>query len=102
VHPFLTPLAVRSAHVAPERDRSEWLGVPAITWLLVIFALLVLGGGFTAMAVFASSVDPGAIAALVTAVLGVVATHIGHMAGQRQALDVLRATGQGGRGGGAE
>ena len=90
--------------MAPEHNRSEWLGVPAITWLLVIFALLVLGGGFTAMAVFASSVDAGAIAALVTAVLGVVATHIGHMAGQEQALDVLRATGQAGtgRGGGAE
>jgi hypothetical protein len=105
VHPFLAPLAVRSAHVAPEHNRSEWLGVPAITWILVIFALLVLGGGFTAMAVFSSSVDAGAIAALVTAVLGVVATHIGHMAGQRQALDVLDATGQGsraGRGGAAE
>jgi hypothetical protein len=105
MYPFLAPLAVRSAHVAPEQNRSEWLGVPAITWLLVIFALLVLGGGFTAMAVFASSVDAGAIAALVTAVLGVVAVHIGHMAGQSQALDVLRATGQGsgaGRGGGAE
>jgi len=50
VHPFLAPLAVRSAHVAPEHNRSDWLGVPAITWLLVIFALLVLGGGFTAMA----------------------------------------------------
>jgi hypothetical protein len=104
MHPFLAPLAVRSADVAPEHNRSEWLGVPAITWLLVIFALLVLGGGLTAMAVFASGVDAGAIAALVTAVLGVVATHIGHMAGQRQALDVLRATGQAGagRGGGAE
>ena len=91
--------------MAPEHNRSDWLGVPAITWLLVIFALLVLGGGFTAMAVFASSVDAAAIAALVTAVLGVVATHIGHMAGQKQALDVLHATGQAGgagRGGGAE
>ena len=81
--------------MASGKDRSDWLGVPAITWLLVIFALLVLGGGFTAMAVFSSSVDAGAIAALVTAVLGVVATHIGHMAGQRQALDVLKATGRG-------
>ena len=91
--------------MAPEHNRSDWLGVPAITWLLVIFALLVLGGGFTAMAVFASGVDAGAIAALVTAVLGVVATHIGHMAGQRQALDVLNAAGQrsgAGRGGAAE
>ena len=85
--------------MASEQNRSEWLGVPAITWLLVIFALLVLGGGFTVMAVFSSSVDAAAIAALVTAVLGVVATHIGHMAGQQQALDVLRATGhEGGAG----
>ena len=36
--------------MAPEHNRSDWLGVPAITWLLVIFALPVLGGGFTAMA----------------------------------------------------
>jgi len=32
--------------VASDEDRSDWLGVPAITWLLVIFALLVPGGGF--------------------------------------------------------
>jgi hypothetical protein len=32
-------------------DRPDWLGLPAITWLLVIFALLVPGGGVTAMAV---------------------------------------------------
>jgi hypothetical protein len=50
MHPFLAPLAVRSARVASDEHRSDWLGVPAITWLLGIFALLVLGGGFTAMA----------------------------------------------------
>jgi len=58
--------------------------IPAITWLIVIFALLVLAGGFTAMAVFAQGVTAEAIAALVTAVLGVVGTHIGHMAGRAQ------------------
>jgi hypothetical protein len=52
VHPFLAPLAVRSARVASDEDRPDWLGVPAITWLLVISALLVPGGGVTAMAVF--------------------------------------------------
>ena len=88
--------------MASDKDRSDWLGVPAITWLLVIFALLVLGGGFTAMAVFGRGVDATAIAALVTAVLGVVATHIGHMAGHRQALDVLNATGRGRAAGGDE
>ena len=92
---FLAPLAVRSARVASDEDRSDGLGVPAITWLLVIVALLVPGGGFTAMAVFGRSVDAAAIAALVTAVLGVVASPIGPMAGHRQALDVLQATSRG-------
>jgi hypothetical protein len=39
--------------VASDEDRPDWLGLPAITtWLLVISALLVPGGGVTAMAVF--------------------------------------------------
>jgi hypothetical protein len=37
--------------VASDEDRPDWLGVPAITRLLVIFALLVPGGGVTAKAV---------------------------------------------------
>ncbi len=50
-----------------------------------MFALLVLVGGFTAMAVFGGpSVNAGAITALATAVLGVVGTHVGHMAGSKQ------------------
>jgi hypothetical protein len=72
--------------MASERSWSDyWKDIPAITWLIVIFALLVLAGGFTAMAVFAQGVTAEAIAALVTAVLGVVGTHIGHMAGRAQA-----------------
>ena len=38
--------------MASDEDRPDWLGVPAITWLLVISALLVPGGGFAAVAVF--------------------------------------------------
>jgi len=71
--------------MASGRSWSDyWKDIPAITWLIVIFALLVLAGGFTAMAVFAQGVTAEAIAALVTAVLGVVGTHIGHMAGRAQ------------------
>jgi hypothetical protein len=73
--------------MASGRSWSDFLkDIPAITWLIVIFALLVLAGGFTAMAVFGQGVTAEAIAALVTAVLGVVGTHIGHMAGHAQAL----------------
>jgi hypothetical protein len=65
---------------------SAWLRqVPAITWLMFIFALLVLAGGFMAMA-FITNVRATAIAALVTAVLGVVGTHAGHVAGHQLAL----------------
>ena len=64
-----------------------WLrSVPAITWLVFVFALLVLAGGFLAMAFIAKSADAGAIAALVTAVLGVVGTHAGHVAGHQLAM----------------
>jgi hypothetical protein len=44
------------------------------------------GWGFLAMAFIAKSADAGAIAALVTAVLGVVGTHAGHVAGHQLAL----------------
>jgi len=65
-----------------------WLrNVPAITWLVFVFALLVLAGGFVAMAFIAKSADAGAIAALATAVLGVVGTHAGHVAGHQLALN---------------
>lgn len=57
--------------------------IPALTWLFVIFALLALAGGFTAMAFL--KVEPAAITALVTAVFGVVGTHVGHVSGAQQA-----------------
>jgi hypothetical protein len=63
-----------------ERKWSDYIReVPAIRWLFVIVGLLVLAGGSTAMAVLSGNgnkVDPGAIIALVTPVLGVVGTHI--------------------------
>jgi hypothetical protein len=72
---------------ASPRTMSAWLRqVPAITWLIFIFALLVLAGGFMAMA-FITNVNAGAIAALVTAILGVVGTHAGHVAGHQLALN---------------
>jgi hypothetical protein len=74
----------------PQGPRGQWGNwlrqIPAITGLTVLFAVLVLAGGFTAMAVFGGpSVNAGAITALATAVLGVVGTHVGHMAGSGQA-----------------
>ena len=66
---------------------SAWLRtVPAITWLVFVFALLILAGGFLAMAFIAKSADAAAISALVAAVLGVVGTHAGHVAGHQLAL----------------
>ncbi len=71
-----------------ERKWPDYLReIPALTWLFVIFGLLVLAGGFTAMAVLSGKtpVEPAAITALVTAVLGVVGTHVGHVTGNQQA-----------------
>jgi hypothetical protein len=71
-----------------ERKWSDYIReIPALTWLFVIFGLLVLGGGFTAMAVLSGKnpVEPAAITALVTAVLGVIGTHVGHVTGNQQA-----------------
>jgi hypothetical protein len=51
------------------------------TWLVLVFALIVLGAGLGAMAALAHDVTAAAITALVTAVLGVVGTHVGHVAG---------------------
>jgi hypothetical protein len=51
-------------------------------WPVLLFALIALGAGLGAMAALASDVTAGAITALVTAVLGVVGTHAGHVAGQ--------------------
>ena len=69
--------------------------IPALTWLFVIFGLLALAGGFTAMAFI--KVEPAAITALVTAVFGVVGTHVGHVSGAQQAplcQDQVRHQGQ--------
>lgn len=57
----------------------------ATTWPVLAFALIALGGGLAAMAALPAAVTAGAITALVTAVLGVVGTHAGHVAGQKLA-----------------
>ena len=50
-------------------------------WPVLVFALIALGAGLWAMTGLANDVTAGAITALVTAVLGVVGTHAGHIAG---------------------
>jgi hypothetical protein len=57
----------------------------ASAWPVLVFALIALGGGLAAMAALAPAVTAGTITALVTAVLGVVGTHAGHVAGQKLA-----------------
>jgi hypothetical protein len=54
-------------------------------WPVLIFALAALGGGLGAMAALSGHVVAGTITALVTAVLGVVGTHAGHVASQKLA-----------------
>jgi len=55
------------------------------TWPVLVFALIILGGGFWAMAALTNDVTAGAITTLVAAVLGVVGTHVGHVAGHELA-----------------
>lgn len=54
-------------------------------WPVLVFAVIALGAGLAAMAALSGAVTAGAITALVTAVLGVVGTHAGHVAGQKLA-----------------
>jgi fatty acid desaturase len=69
-----------------QTTRSEyWREVPAVTWLLVGFAALVLLIGFGGMALLGADVSGQAVATLVTAIFGVVATHVGHVTGHNQA-----------------
>jgi hypothetical protein len=70
--------------MAADRKWSDYIReIPAVTWLFVIFALVALAGGFTAMAFL--NVEPAAITAFVTAVFGVIGTHLGHVSGNQQA-----------------
>jgi hypothetical protein len=55
-------------------------------WPVLVFALIALGAGLAAMAALSGAVAAGTITALVTAVLGVVGTHAGHVAGQELAI----------------
>jgi len=54
-------------------------------WPVLVFALIALGAGLAAMAALSGDVTAATITALVTAVLGVVGTHAGHVAGQKLA-----------------
>jgi len=77
-------------------DEEYWKGVPGITWLVLVFALFVVIAGLTTMAIFATNISPEAITTLVTAVFGVVATHIGHMSGHQAATRQLAEQGRSG------
>jgi len=59
--------------------------VAGSTWPVLLFALIVLGAGLAAMAALVPAATAGAITALVTAILGVVGTHVGHVAGHELA-----------------
>lgn len=69
----------------PGRTKSFAGTVAGSTWPVLLFALILLGAGLAAMAALGSAVTAGAITALVTAVLGVVGTHVGHVAGHELA-----------------
>ncbi len=56
----------------------------ASPWPVLLFALIALGAGLGGMAA-AGDATAGAVATLVTAVLGVVGTHAGHVAGEELA-----------------
>lgn len=58
---------------------------PGSIWPVLVFALIALGAGLAAMAALSGAVTAGAITALVTAVLGVVGTHAGHVSGHELA-----------------
>jgi hypothetical protein len=57
----------------------------ASIWPVLLFALIALGAGLGAMAALVGDVTAGAITALVAAVLAVVGTHAGHIAGHELA-----------------
>ena len=70
--------------------------VPGTTWVLFVFALIVIAGGVLLMqAIAADPVSADAVAAMVTAGLGVFAIHIGHVTGHQQArrtIDAVRSS----------
>jgi hypothetical protein len=70
----------------PRIFSSSVNGSAESVWPLIVFALIVLGAGLGAMAALPKgAVTAGAITTLVAAVLGVVGTHAGHLAGQKLA-----------------
>jgi hypothetical protein len=69
----------------PKSVTSSMTSGSVSAWPVLVFALIALGAGLAAMAALSGAVTAGAITALVTAVLGVVGTHAGHVAGQKLA-----------------
>ncbi|SRR6266851_102973 len=62
-------------------------GTAGSIWPVIVFALIVLGAGLGAMAALPNgAVAAGAITTLVTAVLRVVGTHVGHVTGHQLAV----------------
>ena len=60
-------------------------GTASSAWLMVIFAMIVLIVALLAMWGLGKDVTAGDVAALAAAVLGVVGTHVGHVAGHELA-----------------
>jgi hypothetical protein len=58
--------------------------VPGPTWVLLMAALVLFGGGLLAIAILTDKPSADSIVALVTAVVGVFAIHIGHVSGHQQ------------------
>jgi hypothetical protein len=66
--------------------------VPGTTWVLSIFAVVVVALGILLMqSIAADPISAEAVAAMVTAGLGVFAIHIGHVTGHQQARDTIDA-----------
>ena len=69
----------------PNSVTSSLTSGASTAWPVLVFALIALGAGLAAMAALSGDVTAATIAAMVTAVLGVVGTHAGHIAGQKLA-----------------
>ncbi|SRR6266576_2495592 len=89
----MPPAKAKSANQRNRETRDEAgafgempKNVTSSTWPVLVFTLIALGAGLAAMAALSGAVVAGTITALITAVLGVVGTHAGHVAGQKLAI----------------
>jgi hypothetical protein len=65
--------------------------VTQATWPVLVFAVIVFGVGLWAMTKLNNNAGPADITALAASVLGVVGTHVGHVAGHELAAKKQRA-----------